>query len=215
MRSFQASVTAAVLVAASAHRAGAETVTFESFGIGDGLAQVNAATAPLGFTFDAANPSSFQVVQHPGDPEGKVIAAEPHSAAGAVGIVINFAVPVDFVQAEFIGHPGKIAVLEIYQAPQTAAALVVVPDYVGQVISWTGPGVLRLAWTDRRSPPSRLYAGTMDRGGLVPGALTYVDNVAFTFSGPLGAPPSILLLGFGLGGIAGLGLRRRNARGRL
>ena len=68
MRQFVTCLTVLVALASFAGQASAVTISFEEFNVGDGLSEVNAVTAPLGITFDAAFPATFEVVLDPGTP---------------------------------------------------------------------------------------------------------------------------------------------------
>ncbi|MCG8450324.1 MAG: hypothetical protein MI725_12205 [Pirellulales bacterium] len=169
------------------------TVDFEQFNVGDDLTTVNAALAPLGVTFDAAFPTSFEVVLDPGDAGNKVVRAKPFGAAGAVDFVANFSQLVESVSVEFVTNPDPVSLisLEGYTANQSASALNVA-DFALQDSAFVSTGTLQIAWSTFFAPPSQLRAATMGVASGGAPAFNYIDNLTFT---PIPEPGSIVLLG--------------------
>ena len=197
------------LVLCGIEQAKAMTIDFESFNVGDGLSQVNAITTPLGITFHAAVPSTFQVVQDPSDPGNNVLRAQP--LGGAADILANFSAVVDSLSVEFIDNPGDpitnpggaIPVgsqITTYLTPQIANSLT--NDFGPSAFGYD-PVTLEIVWSSIYAPPSQIRSLQMEQDGSI-AEFVYVDNISFQ---PIPVPTTMLLLGSGLLGLAGF--RRR------
>ncbi len=152
-------------------------VDFEQFDVGDDLATVNAGLAPLGITFDAAFPSTFEVVLEAGGSGNKAVRAMPFGAAGAVDIVANFAYPVASLSVEFVANPDPpgFLSLEAYGAHQNAGGLDI-SQFLFEAHAFSSTGTLQLTWSDVFDPPPQIRAATMGvaRGGTL--AFNDIDN---------------------------------------
>lgn len=77
-------------------------IDFESFQVGDGVAEVNSVTSGLGATFDEGTPQlgvQFEVITDPNDANNQV-AKSPTNPSEA-DILVNFSVPVDLVRVTY------------------------------------------------------------------------------------------------------------------
>ena len=82
------------------------SIDFESFQIGDRIAEINSVTSGLGATFDEGSPqqgAQLEIITDPNDATNQV-AASPTNAAEA-DILVNFSSPVDLVRVTFPDNP--------------------------------------------------------------------------------------------------------------
>ena len=194
------------------------TLDFEQFDVGDGLAEVNAVTAPLGITFDAANPASFAVSDVGGN---KFLRADPGGASGVAGIVLNFNADVDFVEAAFIDNPFKFggvsnvtSQIDTWDATQNPAALNIANFLLGD-FAFVDPATLNLRFSDVFFTPAspRFRALSIEQSGTQTAFLA-VDDILIEFvesSTVVPEPTSAWLLAVGLVGLCA-GSRRRRTR---
>lgn len=169
-------------------------IDFEQFDVGDDLATVNAALSPLGITFDATFPLTFEVVLDPGDAGNKVIRAKPFGAAGAVDFVANFSSLVETVSVEFVTNPDPVSVISLgsYNANQVASALDPT-DFLFGTSLFLSSGTLQLNWPG--PPPSPILAATMGVASDGAPSFNYIDNLTVTFAAvAIPEPDSVMLL---------------------
>ena len=119
------------------------TVDFNSFNAGDGFAQINAVTSPLGLTFSSTAPA--QIVDLGGN---KALSL---TRDGSTSGLINFAATVEYAELRFLTNDqttsnDDAAQLDFYSAPQIAGALDL-NDYWSSAVTAT-PGVASLRYSD-------------------------------------------------------------------
>jgi hypothetical protein len=156
IRCWHAAIAALYMAVHAQTHAATVTIDFDAFNAGDGLGVVNAATTPLGITFDASPFAGAIII----DQGGGDLALRVERSPLSTSLVANFAVSADTVSADFeheSGPANESSQIDFYNQPQSAGALnPALFEYL--VFSFTVPGTLASSWIpdSAQAPPSRI-----------------------------------------------------------